>query len=31
MTYVTTKKMLTRAWKEHWAVGAFNAENTEMV
>ncbi len=31
MAYVTTREMLTRARKEHWAVGAFNAENMEMV
>ena len=31
MAYVTTEKMLRAAQKGGWAVGAFNAENLEMV
>ncbi|MDO4273532.1 MAG: tagatose-bisphosphate aldolase subunit GatY [Eubacteriales bacterium] len=31
MTLVTTKEMLLKAQKEHYAVGAFNVENMEMV
>ena len=31
MAMVTTKEMLLKAQKEGYAVGAFNAENMEMV
>jgi len=31
MSYVTTKEMLTKAQTGHYAIGAFNAENMEMV
>ncbi|MBR4611207.1 MAG: class II fructose-bisphosphate aldolase, partial [Kiritimatiellae bacterium] len=31
MAYVTTEKMLRAAQRGGWAVGAFNAENLEMV
>jgi len=31
MSLVTTKEMLTKAQKEGYAVGAFNAENMEMI
>lgn len=31
MSLVTTEEMLKRAQKEHYAVGAFNVENLEMV
>lgn len=31
MALVTTTAMLKNAQKEHWAVGAFNAENMEMI
>ena len=31
MSLVTTKEMLLKAQKEGYAVGAFNAENMEMV
>ena len=31
MAYVTSKKMLLDAQAGHYAVGAFNAENMEMV
>ena len=31
MPLVTTKDMLMRAKQGHYAVGAFNAENMEMV
>ena len=31
MSYVTTREMLKKALEQHYAVGAFNAENMEMV
>jgi ketose-bisphosphate aldolase len=31
MSLIDTKEMLCKAQKEHYAVGAFNAENMEMV
>ncbi len=31
MAYVTTKEMLKNALEQHYAIGAFNAENMEMV
>ena len=31
MSYVTTREMLKKALEQHYAIGAFNAENMEMV
>ena len=31
MPLVTTKEMLMNAQREHYAVGAFNVENMEMI
>ena len=31
MPLVTTKELLLKAQKEHYAIGAFNVENMEMV